>query len=355
MPAPTLQSEILRAIRAWHERGTELSDAVFEELALRIFACQLRRNAPYARYCAAKGVTLDRMPGSWAEIPPVPAAAYKEAPLATFDPADASLVFETSGTTGGVGGKHYMRSSELYDAALLAGFDRFMLPDRARLRYLNLVPNPLERPHSSLGYMMARVASLRGTGKTEWYVSGDALLLDAFFEDLRESTANGEPVCIATTAFALLAALDAAESRTLRFSLPPGSRIMETGGFKGRTRVLSRDELYARASACLGVEPSSIIAEYGMTELASQWYDVGRLKRAPTWMRARTVAPDGTTLPDGVVGALAHVDLANLWSCLALQTEDLGACYGREIVLIGREQGAEPRGCSLDAETLAAR
>lgn len=379
--AADLETELLGAIETWHERGQEIDDDAFNDLALGIFACQLRHNVPYARYCAARGVTLERMSDSWEAIPPVPAAAFKEAALATFDPARAALVFETSGTTRGTGGRHYMETAALYDAALLAGFDRSMLADGARLRYLNLVPNPVERPESSLGYMMARVAHERGTEKTGWYLQGEHLSVDAFLGDVRESVDRAEPVCIATTAFALAAVLDAAEERAQRFTLARASRIMETGGFKGRARTISREELYSRATRCLGIDETSIIGEYGMTELTSQWYDAipsktvipsersaarfatsreapqvsARLKSSPPWLRARAVAADGTTLPDGVVGALVHVDLANLFSCVAIESEDLGATYGREIVLLGREAGAELRGCSLDAEMLLSR
>ncbi len=354
--ARALDREVLAVIAAWRN-GMALSDAAFDDLALRIFSHQLQYNAPYARYAAALGVTQEAPPGSWQAIPPVPAAAYKEAALATFDQSCAALVFETSGTTRGSGGRHYMENAALYDAALLAGFDRFVLgASKQRLRYVNLVPNPRERPHSSLGYMMARVAYERGDGRTGWYLRGDALLADEFFTDLREAIEERQPACIATTAFALVAAIDAAQERGLRFTLPHGSRIMETGGFKGRTRVVARDELYAKARACFGIDDAHIVAEYGMTELTSQWYDTSaRLKAAPWWLRARAVGPDGATLPDGVVGALAHVDLANRSSCVAVQTEDLGACFGREIVLLGREFGAQLRGCSLDAETLNAR
>jgi len=357
-----LDREILSVISAWRN-GIALSDAEFDDLALRIFSHQMRHNVRYARYAASLAITLDALPRSWQAIPPVPAAAYKEATLATFDPSTAALAFETSGTTRGSGGRHYMENAALYDAALLAGFDRFVLTDRARLRYLNLVPNPSERPGSSLGYMMARVARERGDGRTGWYLRGDALLANELFSDLHRAVEEGQAVCIATTAFALVAALDAAQEGGLRFALPRGSRIMETGGFKGRTRVVSREELYARARERLRVDEAHIIAEYGMTELTSQWYDNtasvrdggAQLKAAPAWLRARVVGPDGETLPDGVVGALVHVDLANRSSCVAVQTEDLGACFGREIVLLGRESGAQLRGCSLDAETLDAR
>ncbi len=358
---PDLEAEVLRVISAWRESGDELSEEAFNDLALRIFAYQLHNNAPYARYCAALGVTPEQMPASWEGIPPVPAAAFKEATLATFDPARAALIFETSGTTQRRGGRHYLERSSLYDAALLAGFDRFVLSlskdrDGARLRYLNLVPNPSERPTSSLGYMMARVSRERGDGETRWYLRRDQLLLDAFFDDLRAAVAACVPVCIATTAFTLLSVLDAAGARALRFRLPLGSRIMETGGFKGRTRVVSREELYARTCACFGIAENAIVNEYGMTELTSQYYDApSRIKSGPPWLRGRAVGADGATLPAGMVGALVHVDLANLFSCVAVQTEDLGARVGNGIMLVGREEGAELRGCSLDAESLLAR
>ena len=362
----TLDARILVAIDRWHRAGERLDDDAFNALALDVFGYQLRYNAPYARYCAALGVSPSSPPGAWDQIPPVPAAAFKDAPLATFDPARAALKFETSGTTAGRSGRHYFETHDLYDAALLAGFDRFMLPDARPLRYLNLVPDPAERPRSSLGYMMGQVSEQRGDGQTGWYVRGDTLLPVEFFEALKRAAAEGMPVCIAATAFALAGALDALEERSLTVELPQGSRIMETGGFKGRTRVVEREELYGRAGRMLGIPLRFIVAEYGMTELTSQYYDgvlaqgngaaaSARKKFAPPWLRPRVVGPDGTTLPEGTVGALVHVDLANRASCVAVATEDLGVRFGDAIVLIGRESGAALRGCSLDAETLTTR
>src|SRR5579863_5626798 len=159
-----LDAEILGVIERWRATGESLGDADFNRLALRLFEYQLRYNEPYARYCARIGVMS--APASWERIPAVPAPAFKEAAIATFESSQAALVFETSGTTQGRPGRHYMQSAAIYDAALLAGFDRFVLGDGARLRYLNLVPNPAERPHSSLGYMMGRVAAQRGDGRT---------------------------------------------------------------------------------------------------------------------------------------------------------------------------------------------
>ncbi len=363
-----LDAEILRVIDAWHNTGRVLEDEAFDALALRLFGYQARYNAPYARFCAASGVAVSSA-RSWRDVPAVPAAAFKDAALATFDPSSAMLTFETSGTTGARTGRHYFETSELYDAALLAGFDRFMIPDGARLRYLSLVPNPGERPQSSLGYMMRLVGERRGLGEMRWYLRGDVLAFGAFLGDARAAIADATPVCLAATAFALVHVLDALDERGARLPLPPGSRLMETGGFKGRARVIDRDELYERASRALGLPRDAIVAEYGMTELTSQYYDdvlvngdprtVGaRRKVAPPWLRTRVVGPDGSTLPNGTVGALVHVDLANRSSCIAIATEDLGVQFDPGghgpggLVLIGRERAATLRGCSLDAETL---
>jgi hypothetical protein len=357
-----LDREILGVINAWHQHGTELTQGEFNDLALRLFDYQLRYDAPYARYCERLGVTRDAFPASWEAIPAVPAPAFKEVTLATFDARDAAFTFETSGTSDGKPGRHYLETLALYDAALLAGFDRFMLADEAALRYFNCVPNPLEAPHSSLGYMMKHVAEERGDGKTGWYLRDGDLLFDSLKNDLQDSVAERQPVCLATTAFALVHVLDAMEGEGLRVSLPPSSRVMETGGFKGRSRIVSREELYSRACDRFGVRPEAIVAEYGMTELSSQYYDrvpVGdllaqRRKVAPPWLRARVVGPDRKTLAKGEIGSILHVDLANRSSCIAIQTEDLGAQYDDGLALIGRDVDVEPRGCSLEAEDLRA-
>jgi hypothetical protein len=355
--ADALDAEILRAIAHWS--NTSSRDLDFNTPALRIFEHQLRYNEPYARYCAWLGITPDALPSRWENIPPVPAAAFKEAALCTFDPQRAELTFETSGTTAGSGGVHYMERAAVYDAALLAGFRNAMLRDNAVLRYLQLVPNPVERPRSSLGYMMARVAQAFGDGHERWYIQADELNVEAFLADVRGCIAEGIAVCLAGTAFGFVQLVDALAQRGLvHLPLPAGSRIMETGGFKGRTRVVGRGELYRSLADQFGVAQQCIVAEYGMTELTSQYYDATfgevRIKRSPPWLRSRVVNATGETVAPGIVGALVHVDLANRSSCIAVQTEDLGIAADDGIILLGREQGAQLRGCSLDAEELRA-
>jgi hypothetical protein len=358
-----LDTRILTLVEQWSRTNDALSDAAFDGLALELFDYQLRYNVPYARYCTSLGIGVAEV-RSWHDVPPLPASAFKDATIATFDGSRATLTFETSGTTAGRSGRHLFETPALYDAALLATFDRYLLPDGACLRYLNLVPNPAERTQSSLGYMMARVAALRGDGRTGWFVRGDELALDSFIAALREAEAAATPVCIATTAFALAHVIEALEERPHAFALPPGSRLMETGGFKGRTRSVERAGLYDRARQAFGLPLYAIVAEYGMTELTSQYYDDAfvradegdvtvRRKFGPPWLRTRVAGPDGRTLPSGTVGSLVHVDLANRASCIAVATEDLGVQFEDDgLLLIGREHGAALRGCSLDAETM---
>ncbi len=359
MTAPELDVAYLALVADWQRGGIGCDDAAFDAHALALFAHQIERNAPYARFAASCGYSVERMPRTWREIPAVPSSAFKDVTLATFDVTYAELEFHTSGTTAERPGKHYVERAGLYDAALAAGFDRFMLPDGPKLRYLNLVPNPRYKKHSSLGYMVGYASVLRGDGKSAYFLDDDRIDSDRFATALDEAISARQPVCITGTAFALLALLDALGGAARTFSAPAGSRIMETGGFKGRTRVIAREELYARLAAAFGIDQESIVAEYGMTELLSQFYDsiesrssALRVKAAPPWLRTLVVDAEGREVPAGETGFLRHVDLANRSSVLAIETEDRGYLVPGGIVLRGRESDAEPRGCSLDAEDL---
>jgi Acyl-protein synthetase, LuxE len=357
--AAALDARILRAIEDWRN-GAAFGEDAFDALALALFAHQVAHNEPYRRFAAAQGYGPERMPETWRAIPAVPASAFKDAVLTTFDPAEAELEFHTSGTTERRSGRHYMQRAALYDAALTAGFERFMLPHGERPAFFNFVPDPQERPHSSLGYMMRRVGRRFGRGEPHFYLHGDALDVAAFRHDLATAANDGTRACIAGTAFAFVALLD--ELGTQRLRSRHGSRILETGGFKGRTRRLERADLYGRLSVALGIDERDIVAEYGMTELTSQYYDAPssrtqpiRIKAGPPWLRALVVGDDGNEVPFGETGLLRHVDLANRSSVIAIQTEDRGYAVAGGFVLIGRDEDAALRGCSLDQEDLLAR
>jgi acyl-CoA synthetase (AMP-forming)/AMP-acid ligase II len=181
---------------------------------------------------------------------------------------------------------------------------------------------------------------------------------------LVEATDREAPVLLAGTAFAFVHWLDWLKERNQRFDLPSGSRIMETGGFKGRSRVLDRPEFYESLSAAHGVPLCQIVNEYGMTELLSQFYDTtdgatagvrleDRRHVPPPWVRTRVLDPNTLqALPDGAPGLFCHFDLANAGSVMVVLTEDLGVAVDGGFRVLGRAQGAEPRGCSIAMDDL---
>src|SRR5690606_33965918 len=143
---------------------------------------------------------------------------------------------------------------------------------------------------------------------------------------------------------------------------PAGSRVMDTGGFKGHSRAVPRDELYAGIQARLRVPPAWVVNEYGMTEMSSQFYDgpagaaggaEGRVHRGPPWVRSVACDPAALApLPPGRVGVLRHCDLGKLDSVMGLQPAGLGEVRGAGLRLLGRAGGAEARGCSIAMDEL---
>jgi hypothetical protein len=341
-----------------------LSDDHFNRLALAVFGYQFAHNAPYRAYCRSRGVDAFS-PIHWTQVPAVPTAAFKAVPLVCGDPAVA-VVFRTSGTTAGPGrrGEHYLPDLTLYDASLRASFAAHLLTDAARLPFFSLIPPPEEFPDSSLSHMVGAVMAEFAAPGSGYFVGPAGIDVEGLIGALRRAEAEGRPVCVLGTSFALVHLLDALRERDARIRLPEGSRLMDTGGFKGRSREVTREQLYALSRQWLGIPPAWCVNEYGMTEMGSQFYDTeagspqgselsARRHRGPPWVRTRAVDPETLELlPDGEVGILRHWDLANLGSVMTLQTEDLGVCGEGGFRLLGRSAGAEPRGCSLAMDEL---
>jgi len=163
-----------------------------------------------------------------------------------------------------------------------------------------------------------------------------------------------KPLLLIGTAFLFVHLLDHLREHGTRYKLPRGSRIVETGGYKGRSREIPKPELHALISKYLGVPQQHIICEYGMSELSSQAYDdptqPSRILRFPPWARVQIIDPEtGCEVAEGETGLVRVFDLANIFSVQAVQTEDLGIRRGDGFEVIGRAALAEPRGCSLMA------
>jgi hypothetical protein len=337
-------------------------EARFEAIARDLFHFQFGHCAAYRRFCIGRGVTPETLK-SWRDIPAVPTGAFKELVLTSFPEAETRHVFRTSGTSTATRGALHLDTLTLYEGSLLPTFQHAVLPDlRAgeRAHALVLAPAAEEVPDSSLSHMFGVVLEELCDETSGFFVKHGTLEVVPLLRALESIPSDGPPLLLCGTAFGFVHLLEALESLGQRLALPERTRIMETGGFKGRARERSRETLYAEIEATLGVPPSRIVNQYGMTELGSQFYDSvlvdpegPRRKLAPPWTRVLIEDPTtGAEIAQGERGAIRIVDLANTGSVCAIQTADVGRAVAGGFDVLGREPDAEARGCSIAADEL---
>ncbi len=350
------------------------SDAQFNELALALFALQFHLNAAYRTICEAKKVRPDSVT-HWTEIPAVPTSAFKELKLTSLLPDERTHVFHSSGTTEQRPSRHFHSAESLavYKASVLAWF-QFHLPNTNHLAVLT--PTAAAAPHSSLVHMFETVRQKFRAAESSFLgrvgrEGSWTLDFPATIRALKTAGQENEPVLILGTAFSFVHLLDYLAENNLRFRLPKESRVLETGGYKNRSRVVPKAELHALITERLGIPGIHMRSEYGMSELSSQAYDgevssfkfqVSSSGNTPTrnqkpetrnfvfppWARAQVISPEtGRAVSYGETGLLRIFDLANVFSVMAIQTEDLAICRDENFELLGRAEAAEPRGCSL--------
>lgn len=385
MTVHPLARRVIEAIESWDPVRDPLrwSDERFDTLALEVFAHQYAHNEAYRRFCEATGASPATVTSSRA-IPAVPTDAFKHVRLFAAPGAEETgegggvvRIFRTSGTTLGAGtaparGEHHFGTLEVYRASLHRPFQRFCNPSGARLRMLVIAPSGEDLVDSSLSFMLSEVVGRWGDAKSAFFVTagerGLTFDFDGLIAALEEAERDGVATMVLGTAFGFIELFDHTERS---FRLPPGSRVMETGGFKGRTREVSREELYGAFTTRLGVAPEYCVSEYSMTELSSQSYGDSLWRahqaggdeegeapvrlRLPPWARVEIVDPLSLEPygEPGRRGLIRWIDLANVDSVCAVQTSDMGvADADGGFVLLGRAPDAELRGCSLTIEEL---
>ncbi len=344
---------------------TASNDGRFNELALELFAFQFKQNESYRKFCELRNCALGSV-DQWSLVPAVPTTAFKEFELSCLKPEVRTQVFHSSGTTVQKPSRHFhgIASLEVYNASLKPWFRRHIIPKLANptAHILSLTPPPPAAVHSSLAHMMQVVISEFGNGKSVFVgtVGKDGIWeIDAASAcaHLDERIKRNERATVLGTAFNFVHLLDHLIAKRRILNLPTGSTVMETGGYKGRSRELPKAELHKLISKHLGVAPGDIVCEYGMSELSSQAYDriageatQDRVFHFPPWARSRIVSPEtGKDVATGETGLIQVFDLANAFSVMAIQTEDLAVRRENGFELIGRAGASEPRGCSLMA------
>ncbi len=345
----------MRRLRAIRGEGD------FDRLAIELFLWQAKRNAGYRSYLRNLAV-LPHTVRSWREIPAVPQELFKRKALFSHRLQEARHLYLTSGTTTGRSGRNRLLDIDLYRAGALAAVENLgpkpFAGKAGTLPLLFLTPSPRRNPHSSLSAMFGFFkqrwgASGAGSG---FFVEEGVLQLGRFLRALEKAVAAGKPVGVLGTAFSFVHLID---SDAPRMKLPAGSFLLETGGFKGRSRTVEKAELYRALAARLGVPAGAIWNEYGMTELSSQAYahGVSGGHRTPPWAQVSLIDPTtGEEAAGEQPGLVRWVDLANVDGVLALETQDLAVRakpgFGQPFRLIGRLPQVPKRGCSLDAEEL---
>jgi hypothetical protein len=336
-------------------------DEDFNTMALRLFAIQFEHNLPFQRFCQMRGKT-PRTVKSWQAIPAVPINAFKDLTLSCVPLEQCERVFMTSGTTrGDIKGKHHHPTMAVYDASMVRNFAHHFMQsqNKTKLEKIKmgiLFPTETEMPNSSLAHYLHLALQNFGTTDSGYFVASSGVQIDALCDALTHAQTTNTPFALLGASYSFVHVMDALQARGLQFVLPKGSRLLDTGGFKGQSREIEMESFYNQLSATFGVARSACINMYGMTELSTQFYDAGNqmvpsIKRGSHWIKSRLVDPlSGEDVAFGQRGILAHTDLANFNSVTTILTEDVGIATDDGFVLLGRAQGAQAKGCSLAVE-----
>ena len=314
------------------------TEADFEKLALNTFAFQYTNNPVYQNFCKHLGRNPKRVK-TLVDIPFLPIEFFKTKKIIT-GAAIPKTVFTSSGTTGQQTSQHLVHDISIYEQSFTMGFERFY-GRPTEYCILALLPAYLERKGSSLIYMVDWLM------KSSNHPDNGFFLYD--FESLKDKLMSLEQrqqkTILIGVSFALM---DFVEQYPLKLK---NTIVMETGGMKGRKKEITREELHRMLGKGFGIH--SIHSEYGMTELLSQAYSQGHgVFKTPPWMQILTRdTEDPLSFQEhGKTGGINVIDLANLYSCSFIATQDLGRTYKNgTFEVLGRFDHSDVRGCNLMA------
>lgn len=339
-------------------------------LAVDLLEYQRLNHPLYQKYCTLHGISSRRP--SFLDYPPLPVESFKRADICPFPDDLTAAEFRSSGTTENIRSIHKFRDMSLLDSTLIYAFTMFIarkLPPKMRL--FSLMPSHNDNPHSSLGYMISKFIDIFGDDHSDAFFSPqNGLQCDRLIDALKTAEKERVPVHLMGPAFAYVELLDHLGAQSI--SCAPGSCLLETGGYKGKSREIPKPELRNMLSAHLGIDRHCIYGEYGMCELSSQGYECCALNSStpldeslyifPGWLKCIVLDPDTMApLLPGHEGQIAFFDLCNLDSAAYILTGDIGALVPLPanvtnatmthpkfaLKLKGRAPNAVPKGCSI--------
>lgn len=357
-----MKEEIIEDIKALVEKGVEqqLDDKKFNDLALRLFNYQFEKNKLYGAYCRKKKMEPKNVE-KWEDILSVPTGIFKEFQMATFNINDAVKVFKTSGTSDPAKkGTIYLNQDalDLLNLAYKAAAHSYFFPDKRKMFGFFLMPSPETRPEMAMAYALWECHKDYVTDYV-YLITPKGIDMPRIIQLLKQKEKEGEPVFISGPAFGFVYLFDAGKAQNFKFNLPPGSRMGQGGGYKGRSRELSREDFEAQAAAFFGLDTHYIMDILGLTEVNTAFVEnrlynhihsikKNRYKSNQPWTRTIAVNPDTLErVPKGETGLLRHYCLTNVSTVLSIQTDDLGHEIDEGFEITGRVKGTDSRGCSM--------
>ena len=310
------------------------NDSDFEELALSIFDYQMESNSIYAPYAAL--ILKGKAPNNIFEIPFLPISFFKtEQIICQGRPVEE--VFLSSGTSGDQS-KHLVSDISLYRESYLKAFELFY-GDITQYCILSLLPNYREREGSSLIYMVDDLISKSKHEQSGFYLND----YESLSKRLQKLEKEGQKTILFGVSYALL---DLAEQFPQKLE---HTIIIETGGIKGKRKEMLKEELHQNLKAAFSLDV--IHSEYGMSELLSQSYSNGEgIFKSPPWKKVliRDTNDPLSIIGDNKTGGINIIDLANIYSCPFIATQDLGKTFENgTFTVLGRFDNSDLRGCNL--------
>ena len=334
----------------WRDKIFSVTEDNFRELALEIFRFQYASNPVYHSYINTLGIKPENI-DTLENIPFLPISFFKTDEIKSGK-FNAEAIFKSSGTTTTTNSHHHIKDISLYVESFTSGFQH-VYGQIDGWCILGLLPSYLEKGDSSLVYMVEKLIGKTAHPQSGFYLEdfeklGNMLLL---LEKAKQKT-----LLIGVT----YALLDFAEQFSPDSYRDPVANItiMETGGMKGRREEITRMEIHDILKRSFGVPV--IHSEYGMTELLSQAYSLkDGIFHCPPWMRVmireeedpmsvhsrQSIIGSWQSFISGVINV---IDLANVYSCSFIATDDVGKLYpDNSFEVLGRMDGSDLRGCSL--------
>lgn len=307
----------------------------FEKTALEVFQFQSENCSVYKEYLK---ILNHPFPTTINEIPFLPISFFKSHTVITKK-ISVQFDFFSSGTTGMIRSKHSVQKPEMYERSFIKIYKDFIGNPRDQV-ILALLPNYIEQGNSSLVYMVDHLIKETNSPLSGFFLNEYDLLVSNY----KKAISGGKKVVVFGVSYALLDLADAKVDLSQ-------AQIIETGGMKGRRKEMTKEELHTYLKKGLGCD--YISSEYGMTELFSQSYsNKDGVFSIPKWMdiKIRETNDPFQYVKEGKTGGINVIDLANLYSCSFIATQDLGKRIENQFQLMGRFDNSDLRGCNMMVE-----